>query len=149
MIYPGQLEIVDQLREAIRSIEIAPRRVLIVSGGSRYDPAALMRKLAEQVNGHYVDHLADRLPQLAHFPLEAYKPVNLRDDLKQMLDKEDRTLIVGELEWVLAIWDEIEQRRFLQLMRTFTHKNVLVLTCLPPLDYETLIGDRRRVFRLG
>lgn len=149
MVYPGQAEIVDQLAEAIRGIEIAPRRVLIVSGGSRYDLAALMRKLAEQVNGYYVDHLADRLPQLSDFPLEAYKPVNLRDDLKQMLEKEGKTLIVGELEWVLAIWDEIEQPRFFQIMRTFAHKNVLVLTCALTLDYETLIGDRRRVFRLG
>ena len=149
MIYPGEPEIVDQLTKAIRSIEIAPRRVAIVSGSGPCDLAALMPRLAEQVNGHYVDHLADRLPQLGDFPLEAYKPVNLRDDLKQMLDKEGRTLIVGELEWVLATWDESEQRRFLQLMRTFTHKNVLVLTCLLPLDYEMLIGDRRRVFRLG
>ena len=149
MIYPGRAEIVDQLVEAIRGIEIAPRRVLIVSGGNRHDLAALMRKLAEQVKGHYMDHLADRLPQLSDFPLEAYRPVNLRDDLKQMLDKEGRTLIVGELEWVLATWDGSEQRRFLQLMHTFTHKNVLVLTCLLPLDYEMLIGDRRRVFRLG
>jgi len=149
MIYPGQAEIVDQLAEAIRGIEIAPRRVLIVSGGSRHDLAALMRKLAERVKGHYIDHLADRLPQLSDFPLEAYRPVNLRDELKQMLDKEGRTLIVGELEWVLATWDGSEQRRFLQLMRTFTHENVLVLTCVLPLDYETLIGDRRRVFRLG
>lgn len=148
MSYTRQAEIVNQLVEAIRSIEFAPRRVLIVSGGNRYDLAALMRELAEQVNGHYIDHLADCLPQLSDFPLEAYRPINLRDDLKEMLDKEGKTLIVGELEWVLAIWNETNQRRFFQLMTTFTHKNVLVLACRLPLDYETLIGDWHRVFRL-
>ena len=147
MIYSGQTEIVNQLVEIVRSLEIAPRRVLIVPGGNRYNLIALMRKLAEQVNGHYIDHLADCLPQLSNFPLEAYKPFNLRDDLKEMLDRRGKTLIVGELEWVLAIWDESNQCRFFQLMTTFTHKNVLVLTCRLPLDYETLIGDRSRVFR--
>jgi len=148
MIYRRQAEIVNQLVERVRSLEITPRRVLIVSGGDRYDLTALMRELAKQVSGHYIDHLGDCLPQLSSFPLEAYKPVNLREDLKEMLDKGGKTLIVGELEWVLATWDEGNQCGFFESMATFTHKNVLALACRLPLDYETLIGDRRLVFRL-
>lgn len=148
MIYLGEAEIVNQLVEIVRSLEIAPRRVLIVSGGNRHNLTALMQKLAEQVKGHYIDHLADCLPQLSDFPLEAYKPINLRNNLKEMLDQRGKTLIVGELEWVLAIWHETGQRRFFRSMSPFTHNNVLVLMCRLPLDYETLIGDRRRVFSL-
>lgn len=144
-----QRQIVNELAEIITHLQIAPRRVLIVRARDHHNLAPLMQTLAERVDGHYVDHLADCVPQLSDFPLEAYKPVHLREDLKALLDKDGKTLIVGELEWALAIWNETEQRIFFQSMTTFTHRNVLVLVCRLALDYETLIEDRRRVFRLG
>lgn len=144
---PSRREVIDELVEILRSLQIAPRRVLIVSGGNERDLPGLMRELAEQVDGQYVDHLADCLPRLSHFPLEGYKARDLRDDLRDILDRGRKILILAELEWVLSIWDGGEQRRFFRLMATFAHMNPLVLACRLPLDYEALIGDRSRVFR--
>lgn len=139
--------IVD-LKKIINLLQSAPRRVLMVQGGTYPTSADVAQKLAQEIQARYIDYLTDLLPSLSTFPLEAYKPSHLRNDLHRIMDKEKRTVVIANLEPLLCVWNEADQQRFLLSMSSFVHSNILVLFCSLPLQYGSEVSGQLRFYQM-
>ena len=141
-------DIVIDLKKSMWLIQNAPRRVLMVQGGTYPTSTDVAQKLALEIQARYIDHLTELLPSLSTFPLEAYKPSHLRNDLHRIMDKEKRTVVIANLESLLCVWNQADQQRFLQSMASFVHSNILVLFCSLPLKYGSEESGQLRLYQM-
>jgi hypothetical protein len=142
-------DIVIDLKKSIQLLQNAPRRILMVQGGTYPTSTDVAWRLASELKARYVDHLTELLPSLSDFPLEAYKPSHLRNDLHRIMDKEKRTVVIANLEPLLCIWNEADQQRFLISLASFTHNNILILFCGLPLQYGSELSNQLRVYQVS
>lgn len=139
---------VVELKKVIQLLQNAPRRVLMVQGGTYQTSIDVAQKLAHELQARYIDHLTELLSSLSSFPLEAYKPSHLRNDLHRIIDEEKRTVVIANLEPLICIWDEADQQRFLLSMASFVHSNILALFCSLPLQYGSEVSGQLRLYQM-
>ena len=139
---------VVELKKVIQLLQNAPRKVLMVQGGTYQTSIDVAQKLAHELQARYIDHLTELLSSLSSFPLEAYKPSHLRNDLHRIMDEGKRTVVIANLEPLICIWDEADQQRFLVSMSSFAHGSVLVLFCSLPIRYDSDLSAQLKIYEM-
>ena len=122
-------------------------RVCVLCGGPLSHKTTVARKLSEELDGQYIDVLADKLMGEQR-SVTLHGPTDFKKDIGQWSKETNSLLVVDEIEPLLDIWPRNAQEDLLKLLSKWRTDCVILLVTRLNLPFEDYLG-KERVFRLG
>ena len=129
----------DLKRKIVQRIEEMKReryKTMFVVGNPLSGKTALAKEIANSLNGEYIDHLQDVLPQIKSPVLGSYGPIDFREYLKKKgnsLPKE--VLMIDEIKWLISTWSQKQKKELPRLLSFLATKSVIILVVTKPCEW--------------